>query len=262
MRHTDTIAVILAAGQGQRMKSELPKVLAEINGRTLIEYVVETARSVGVAKVMVVIGHQGGLVQYRLKSRGLEFVWQRDQLGTGHAVLMTKPFLEHFKGRLLILCGDMPFVSSASLDKLINAVDEEEVPAAVLTGEVEDPADYGRIVRGKDGFVDKIVEAKDAPPKDKKIKEINSGTYCFEASALYPALEELTKENTQGEYYLTDVVKLLKEKGKKTLAVTVESPDELFGINSDEDLQTAQEKWSNKLAPSGVSDDGGEPQEG
>src|SRR4030067_2299947 len=125
MRHLDTVAVILAAGQGKRMKSELPKVLQEINGRAIIEYVIDTARSLGVSKVLVVIGYQGGLVQYRLKSRGLEFVWQREQMGTGHALLQTKPFLEHFKGKILVLCGDMPLVSVDSLEKLLTALDQE-----------------------------------------------------------------------------------------------------------------------------------------
>src|SRR3989304_1965540 len=204
MRHTDTVAVILAAGQGKRMKSELPKVLHEINGKAIIEYVIETARSLGVAKVFVVIGYQGGLVQYRLKSRGLEFVWQRDQLGTGHALLQTGTFLEHFKGKLLVICGDMPLLSANSLEKLIGVVDHSETPAAVLTGELEDPDDYGRIVRTKDGFVDKIVETKDATPKDKKIKEVSSGSFCFDARTIFPLLEHLSSDNAQGEYYLTD----------------------------------------------------------
>src|SRR4030067_91691 len=169
MRHLDTVAVILAAGQGKRMKSEIPKVLQEINGRAIIEYVIDSVRSVGVSKVLVVIGYQGGLVQYRLKSRGLEFVWQRGQLGTGHALLQIKSFLEHFKGKLLVLCGDMPLVTAASLEKLKGAVDEEEVPAAVLTRELEDPGEYGRGVRSKKGYVEKIVEFKDATPKEKKI---------------------------------------------------------------------------------------------
>jgi bifunctional UDP-N-acetylglucosamine pyrophosphorylase/glucosamine-1-phosphate N-acetyltransferase len=257
MRHTNTVAVILAAGQGKRMKSELPKVLQEINGKALIEFVIETARSLGVLKVCVVIGYQGGLVQYRLKSRGLEFVWQREQLGTGHAVLQTRPFLEHFKGKLLIMCGDMPLVSVNSLEKLISALDDDDkaVSAAVLTGELDDPQEYGRIVRAKDGSVEKIVEAKDATPKEKKIKEVSSGTFCFEAKALFPILEKLTADNVQGEYYLTEVVTILREQGKKTMAVQAESAEELMGINSEEDLKALREIWTNKLAGSTVLSD-------
>ncbi len=254
MRHTDTVAVILAAGQGKRMKSELPKVLLEINGKAIIEYVIETARSLGVAKVLVVIGYQGGLVQYRLKSRGLEFVWQREQLGTGHALLQTRPFLEHYKGKILVLCGDMPLLTAASLEKLKGAVDEEEVPAAVLTGELEDPGEYGRVVRSKNGYVEKIVEFKDATPKEKKIKEVSSGSFCLEAKLVFSLLEELTSDNAQSEYYLTDLIRLLKEKGKKTAAVSVESTDELLGINSEEDLRVLKEIWANKQAGSPVSD--------
>ncbi len=253
MRHTDTVAVILAAGQGKRMKSELPKVLQEINGKAAIEFVIETARTLGVLKVCVVIGYQGGLVQYRLKSRGLEFVWQREQLGTGHAVLQTRSFLEHFKGKLLIICGDMPLVSVNSLDKLISALDDKTVSAAVLTGELDDPQEYGRVVRAKDGSVEKIVEAKDATPKEKKLKEVSSGTFCFDAKTLYPILEQLTADNAQGERYLTDVVAILRAQGKKTVAIQVETAEELLGINSEEDLKAVREIWTNKLAGSAVS---------
>jgi UDP-N-acetylglucosamine diphosphorylase/glucosamine-1-phosphate N-acetyltransferase len=253
MRHLDTVAVILAAGQGKRMKSELPKVLQEINGRAIIEYVIDTARSLGVSKVLVVIGYQGGLVQYRLKSRGLEFVWQREQMGTGHALLQAKPFLEHFKGKILVICGDMPLLSDASLDKLISTVDEE-VPTAVLTGELDDPGEYGRIVKTKDGFVEKIVEAKDATPKEKKIKEVSSGTFCLEARMVFPFLEHLSTENAQKEYYLTDLITLLRAKGKKTAAVAAGSADELLGVNSEEDLITVREVWANRQSGSAVSE--------
>ncbi|OGC76836.1 MAG: hypothetical protein A2Z27_06275 [candidate division Zixibacteria bacterium RBG_16_50_21] len=253
MRHLDTVAVILAAGQGKRMKSELPKVLQEINGRAIIEYVIDSVRSVGVSKVLVVIGYQGGLVQYRLKSRGLEFVWQREQLGTGHALLQTKPFLEHFKGKILVTCGDMPFVSASSLDKLISGVDEE-VPAAVLTGELDDPGEYGRIVRTKVGLVEKIVEAKDATPKEKKIKEVSSGTFCLEARAIFPFLENLSSDNAQKEYYLTDLVTFWRAKGKKTAAVAAESAEELMGVNSEEDLNMVREVWANRQTGSAVSE--------
>jgi bifunctional UDP-N-acetylglucosamine pyrophosphorylase/glucosamine-1-phosphate N-acetyltransferase len=253
MRHLDTVAVILAAGQGKRMKSELPKVLQEINGRAIIEYVIDSVRSVGVSKVLVVIGYQGGLVQYRLKSRGLEFVWQREQLGTGHALLQTKPFLEHFKGKILVTCGDMPLVSASSLDKLISGVDEE-IPAAVLTGELDDPGEYGRIVRTKDGLVEKIVEAKEATPKEKKIREVSSGTFCLEARAVFPFLENLSSDNAQKEYYLTDLVILWRAKGKKTAAVPAESAEELMGVNSEEDLKMVREVWANRQTGSTVSE--------
>jgi UDP-N-acetylglucosamine diphosphorylase/glucosamine-1-phosphate N-acetyltransferase len=259
MRHTNTVAVILAAGQGKRMKSEMPKVLHEINGKAVIEFVIETARALGVAKVFVVIGYQGGLVQYRLKSRGLEFVWQREQLGTGHALLQTKPFLEHFKGKILVLCGDMPLVSVDSLEKLLTALDQEGVPAAVLTGELEDPQEYGRVLKTKNGYVDKIVEYKDANPKEKKVKEVSSGTFCFEARTIFPILEQVTADNAQQEYYLTDVARILKEQGKKTMAVLAQSPEELMGINSEEDLQALKETWANKMAGSAVSEE--EPSE-
>jgi bifunctional UDP-N-acetylglucosamine pyrophosphorylase/glucosamine-1-phosphate N-acetyltransferase len=245
MTHIDTVAVILAAGQGKRLKSDLPKVLQEINGKTLIEFVIETVRKIGVAKVLVVIGHQGGLVQYRLKSRGLEFVWQREQLGTGHALLQSRPFLEGFKGKVLALCGDMPLVSAESLEKLIAAVDEG-VPAAVLTGELEDPAEYGRVIRSRNDFLDKIVEVKDLNAKEKKVREISSGTFCFDARTLFSSLEQLTADNAQQEYYLSDLPKLLKENGKKTAVVTVSSADELRGVNSEEDLTLVKEIWANR----------------
>src|SRR5574341_247339 len=176
-------------------------------------------------------------------------------MGTGHALLQTKPYLEHFKGKILVLCGDMPLVSVNSLENLLVSLDQEGVPAAVLTGELEDPQEYGRVIKTKNGYVDKIVEYKDANPKEKKVKEVSSGTFCLEARVIFPILEQITADNAQQEYYLTDMVKILKEQGKKTLAVMTQAPEELMGINSEEDLQALKETWANKLAGSAVSEE-------
>ncbi|MCK4385968.1 MAG: NTP transferase domain-containing protein, partial [candidate division Zixibacteria bacterium] len=179
------VAVILAAGKGERMKSDLPKVLHKLGGKPMVEYVVETAKNVGVEKIILVVGYKWELTQKSLKylSDGsfgkVEFVIQKKQLGTGHAVLQTRDHFSNFDGDILVLCGDVPLLTSNTVKRLLGEHRTKKAKATVLTAIVEDPSGYGRIIRNKDKMVEKIVEDKDATSDEKKVKEINTGTFCF-----------------------------------------------------------------------------------
>src|SRR3990172_1540053 len=169
----NTIAVILAGGKGKRMNSKLPKVLHKIAGRPLISHVLSTAKSLGIKRIIVVIGYKGELVKKALANEKVEIVWQKRQLGTGHALMQTKNLLKNFSGKILVLCGDVPFLSTESVIHLLKEHINKKAQATVLTTVVDDPSGYGRIIRNRQNLVEKIVEDEEAFPKEKKIKEIN-----------------------------------------------------------------------------------------
>jgi bifunctional UDP-N-acetylglucosamine pyrophosphorylase/glucosamine-1-phosphate N-acetyltransferase len=241
------VAVILAAGKGKRMKSDLPKVLHKLGGKPMVEYVVETAKNVGVEKIILVIGYKWELTQNTLKylSDGnfgrVEFVVQKEQLGTGHAVLQTKDHLSNFDGDILVLCGDMPLLTSNTLKRLLEEHRTKKAVATVLTAILEDPSRYGRIIRNKDGMVEKIVEYKDAYANEIKIKEINTGAFCFDSKSLFSVLDEITADNKQREYYLTDALEFLRKQNLPIWAVIAPNPQEGLGINSQEELERMEE---------------------
>jgi len=233
----------LAAGKGERMKSDLPKVLHKLGGKPMVEYVVETAKNVGVEKIILVIGHKWERTQSSLLylSDGtfgkVEFVVQKEQLGTGHAVLQAKDQLSGFDGDILVLCGDVPLLTSNTVKRLLEEHWSKGVVATVLTSIVDDPSGYGRIIRNKDGMVEKIVENKDASGEEKKVKEINTGTFCFDCKSLFSVLGKITTDNKQGEYYLTDVLELSRKENLPIWAVVAPNPEETLGINSQEELE-------------------------
>jgi bifunctional UDP-N-acetylglucosamine pyrophosphorylase/glucosamine-1-phosphate N-acetyltransferase len=241
------VAVILAAGKGERMKSDLPKVLHKLGGKPMVEYVVETAKNVGVEKIILVIGYKWELTQNSLLylSEGtfgnVEFVIQKEQLGTGHAVLQTKDHLSDFDGDILILCGDVPLLSSNTVKRLLEEHRTKKAKATVLTAIVEDPSGYGRIIRNKDKMVEKIVEDKDASANEKKVKEFNTGTFCFDCKSLFSVLDKITTDNKQGEYYLTDTLEFFREENLPIWAVVAANPQETLGINSQEELEKMAE---------------------
>ena len=241
------LALILAAGKGKRMKSDLPKVLQKLGGKPMVEYVVETARDVEVEKIVVVIGYKWELTQDSLRylasgSYGkVEFVVQEEQLGTGHAVLQAKDHLSGFDGEILVLCGDVPLLTSNTLRKLLEEHRRKKAKATVLTAIIEDPSGYGRIIRNKDGMVEKIAEDKDASADEKKVKEFNTGTFCFDNKSLLSVLEKITADNKQGEYYLTDALELLREENLPVWAVVAANPQETLGINSQEELEKMEQ---------------------
>jgi bifunctional UDP-N-acetylglucosamine pyrophosphorylase/glucosamine-1-phosphate N-acetyltransferase len=235
------VAVILAAGKGKRMKSDLPKVLHKLGGKPMVEYVVETANKVGVERIILVVGHKREKTQDILKHLPVEFVIQEEQLGTGHALLQAKDYLANFDGDILVLCGDVPLLKTNTVKRLLAGHRTKKAKATVLTAIVEDPSGYGRIIRNKNGMVQKIVEDKDASADEKNVKEINTGTFCFDCKSLFSVLDKITPDNKQKEYYLTDALKLLKEKNLPIWAVVAPNPLETLGINSQEELEKMEE---------------------
>ena len=241
MHSKSPVAVILAAGKGKRMNSDLPKVLHKLGGKPMVEYVIDSAREAGAERIILVVGHRWEQTQSRFSHLKVEFVIQREQLGTGHAVLQTRELLSGFEGELLILCGDVPLLRADTLKNLLAEHRREKAAATVLTAILEDPSGYGRIIRAGDGMVRAIVEDKDASADQKKVSEINTGTFCFDKTALFSVLESVTSDNEQGEYYLTDTVKLLLDQKLTVWAVRASDPSETLGINSPEDLKRVEE---------------------
>jgi bifunctional UDP-N-acetylglucosamine pyrophosphorylase/glucosamine-1-phosphate N-acetyltransferase len=226
------VLVILAAGKGTRLKSSLPKVLHRLAGKPLIEYVVEAALPLKPLDTCVVVGHQAGQVQKTLGHLSAKFIVQEPQLGTGHALQVARPFWESHHGSLLVLSGDVPLISTETLRELAETHAQTGASATILSTMLENAAGYGRIIRGPGGEVARIVEEKDATPVEREIREINTGIYCFEASALAKVISQLTAANNQKEYYLTDCVGLLRSKGKRVGAVICADPVEVNGVNS------------------------------
>ena len=232
-------AVILAAGRGKRMKSDLPKVLHKVGGRTMLDRVIETARKAGAGRIVVVVGHGRDQVVRTLPA-GVEWVVQEEQLGTGHAARCAGAALAGHQGPVLVLSGDVPLLRHETVAALERERASAGAACAVLTAEVNGEHAYGRIVRDPAGKVSKIVEHKDADPEERKIKEINTGTYSFAPGILFPALELLRADNAQGEYYLTDVVGILIARGSKVVCVKTDSAEEALGVNSAEELARAE----------------------
>jgi bifunctional UDP-N-acetylglucosamine pyrophosphorylase/glucosamine-1-phosphate N-acetyltransferase len=195
---------------------------------------------VGTKRVILVVGHGWEQAQNSLKHLKVEFVLQREQLGTGHAVLQTEKLLSDFEGDVLILCGDVPLLRAETLKMLLENHKAKKVAATVLTAIFEDPSGYGRIIRDPSGMVQKIVEDKDACADEKKVKEINTGTFCFDRTSLFSVLKRVTNDNKQGEYYLTDTLKLLLDKKLPIGAVIAPHASETVGINSKEELKEAE----------------------
>jgi bifunctional UDP-N-acetylglucosamine pyrophosphorylase/glucosamine-1-phosphate N-acetyltransferase/UDP-N-acetylglucosamine pyrophosphorylase len=233
----EPIAIVLAAGQGTRMRSPLPKVLVEICGRPMVEYVLDALRRAGVRRILAVVGYRSDLVRVALADQlGVEFVEQSEQHGTGHAVMMCHEALGAQRGAVLILAGDSPLVQADSLRALLDLYARER-PACILgTAHKDNPHGLGRIVRDARGNFDRIVEEKEATDDQRHIREVNMSTYVFDAYELRHALVQLTRTNTQGEYYITDCPGILKREGKDVRALPVLKPCEALSINTPEEL--------------------------
>jgi bifunctional UDP-N-acetylglucosamine pyrophosphorylase / glucosamine-1-phosphate N-acetyltransferase len=228
--------VILAAGQGTRMKSRLPKVLHRIAGRPMVEYVIRTARSVNPETVTLVVGHQADAVRSQLAShQGLQFAVQQPQLGTAHALQQAEPVLAGKSGTLILLSGDVPLLSPATLQRLLDTHTGANAAATVVTAMVDRPYGYGRIVR-TGGHLARIVEERDASPTERAIKEINSGIYAFDLGPLWEALRGIASKNAQGEFYLTDLVAIYHRRKLPVETLVLESVHETRGINSRSEL--------------------------
>jgi bifunctional UDP-N-acetylglucosamine pyrophosphorylase/glucosamine-1-phosphate N-acetyltransferase len=236
-------AVILAAGKGKRMRSSLPKVLHRLAGKPLVCWVVEAAQKAGISKIIVVIGYKGEMVKKALRRHPVELVWQHSQLGTGHAVRMAYSKLKNFRGTLLVLAGDVPALKPETIRRLAEYHQKQKAFATVLTARWPDPAGYGRIVRSKAGDVLRIVEHKDATPAELKIREVNTGTFAFFIPPLFSLLAQIKNQNTQKEYYLPDVVSLLRRQKKKVAALLLKNLIEAQGVNSREELERLEKAF-------------------
>lgn len=221
-------AVILAAGLGTRMKSKRPKVVHEILGKPMVEYVIEAVKNAGVERIILVVGHKAEEVKSAIRS-DVDFVLQQPQLGTGHAVMVAKESLPD-EGEVLVLTGDTPLITSQTLDNMMKYHREKGYAATVITALVDDPTGYGRIIKDDGGDILKIVEHKDASADELGICEINAGMYCFDVRKLKEVLGSISNDNAQKEYYLTDAIALMREKGYRVGAFLADS-HEVMGIN-------------------------------
>ncbi len=236
--------VILAAGKGTRMKNpDIAKVMYEINARPMVDYVVDLAGKLQAQRVLVIVGWQKeSVVEHISKAYpNVEFIEQRKQMGTGHAVQQTTEALKDFAGDLLVLSGDVPLLTEKTAQALLGYHRSSGAVASMLTAELNDPSGYGRIVRNDDGSVQKIAEHKDASKQEASIKEINSGIYVFDKEKLFECLKQLSPANAQGEYYLTDVFAFFWQNTWKVSAVKVIDPVEVMGINDLHQLTQARE---------------------
>ena len=232
-------AMILAAGQGKRIKSDLPKVLHKVCGKEMVNHVIDTMRAADLKDVNIIIGKGADLVKERTESRNVIYSLQEQQLGTGHAVKCAKDFLQGKKGVVAIFTGDAPLIMANTVEKLINTHIEKGNSATILTSVIQNPTGYGRIIR-KNEDVEKIVEHKDCNEEELKVNEVNAGMYCFDIEELLSSLEKLSNDNAQGEYYLTDVIEILKSQNKKIGAMVTDF-EETIGVNSRVELSIAED---------------------
>ncbi|WP_379137070.1 bifunctional UDP-N-acetylglucosamine diphosphorylase/glucosamine-1-phosphate N-acetyltransferase GlmU [Paenibacillus sp. sgz500958] len=224
------MAVVLAAGQGKRMKSKLYKVLHPVCGKPMVGHVLDTVKATGCQRSIVIVGHGAEAVQAYLGDKA-EYVLQEAQLGTGHAVKQAKSLLGSEEGTTIVICGDTPLVTKETLEGLMAMHEENSAAATVLTAVMEQPAGYGRIIRDENGGVQKIVEQKDCTAEEAAVREINTGTYCFDNAKLFDALEKVTNSNNQQEYYLTDVIGILRSQGDVVLGYQTGDAAESIGVN-------------------------------
>jgi bifunctional UDP-N-acetylglucosamine pyrophosphorylase / glucosamine-1-phosphate N-acetyltransferase len=233
-------AVILAAGKGTRMRCKTPKVIQPVAGRPMILYAWELAAKLQASPIVVVVGHQADHIAQVLPTGGWRTVEQTEQLGTGHAMQQTEEILKDFSGDVLVLHADVPLLRAETLQQLVATHRRSGAVATLLTAVMEQPGRLGRVVREKNGHVARIVEALDASETERAIREINTGTYCFQASFLYPALHDLTSNNSKGEYYLTDVIGAACQSELLVQAVQSDDWREAVGVDSKADLARAE----------------------
>lgn len=238
-------AIILAAGEGKRMKSSTPKVLHKVCGKEMVNHVIDTMRKSGIDEVNVVIGKGAEKVKAGTESRNVSYSFQDKQLGTGHAIMCAKEFLKDKEGVVAVFAGDAPLIKGSTVKNLMELHHAEGNKATILTSLVDDPTGYGRIIRNN-GSVEKIVEHKDCNEEELKVNEINSAIYTFDIKSLLECLDELKNDNAQGEYYLTDVIGILKNKNEKVGAMIVDF-EETLGVNSKVQLAQVESILKNRI---------------
>jgi bifunctional UDP-N-acetylglucosamine pyrophosphorylase/glucosamine-1-phosphate N-acetyltransferase len=239
-------ALVLAAGQGKRIKSDLPKVLHKVCGKEMLKHVIDSIRRSGINDIDVIIGKGAELVKERTSDRNVSYSLQAEQLGTGHAVRCAEEFLKGKKGVVAIFAGDTPLIKQSTIERLFNDHIKNKNAATILTSIVKDPTGYGRIVRDENNHVLKIVEHKDCNEEELKINEMNTAIYCFDIELLANALGKISNDNNQGEYYLTDIIEILKSENKSVGAVVTEY-EETIGVNSRVQLAEAEEILRNRI---------------
>ncbi|HEY6837715.1 MAG TPA: bifunctional UDP-N-acetylglucosamine diphosphorylase/glucosamine-1-phosphate N-acetyltransferase GlmU [Geobacteraceae bacterium] len=233
-------AIVIAAGKGTRMKSNLAKVLHPVGGEPMVCWPVAAAQEVGAGTIVLVVGHQAQEVQQCFAGHGgIAFALQEEQLGTGHAVACAANHLRGFRGTVVILCGDVPLIRVDTLRAMLACHEKRSAVVTVLTTQLDDPFGYGRVIKSDDGRVLHIVEEKDADAEQKRIREINSGIYCVEAEFLFDAVQNITNENAQTEYYLTDIVKIAADRGGLCVAYETRDVVEVMGVNDRVQLAAA-----------------------
>ena len=249
-------AIILAAGKGTRMKSKLHKVLHQVCGKTMVEHVLTQLQAANIQNIVTVVGYGADTVKDALGDQ-VRYALQKQQLGTGHAVMQTEDLLGELAGQTLVVFGDTPLFTAATFNHLFQYHEQRHAAVTILTSKAPDPTGYGRIVRNEIGIVERIVEQKDASVEEQAIHEINTGVYCFDNQKLFAALKRLTNDNAQGEYYLTDVIGILKEEGEIVTAYQMEDFDESMGVNDRSALAKAtkimQKRINTQLMKDGVT---------
>nr|HPR18631.1 2-amino-4-hydroxy-6-hydroxymethyldihydropteridine diphosphokinase [Candidatus Cloacimonadota bacterium] len=244
-----TATIILAAGQGTRMKSELPKVVHQLAGKPMIGRVVETALKINSELIAVVVGYKKDIVIESIPANpNLKFVEQNQQKGTGHAVMMAEDVFRNFDGTVFILCGDVPLLRAQTLFLMLKHHERSQAACTVLTAILAEPQMYGRILRNADGNVQRIVEFKDASEAERQINEINTGIYCFDSQSLFAALKEINCNNNQHEYYLTDTLEILNRRGKLVTSVVLDDIIEAAGVNSQDQLKALESEYLKRKA--------------
>ncbi|MFD3261967.1 bifunctional UDP-N-acetylglucosamine diphosphorylase/glucosamine-1-phosphate N-acetyltransferase GlmU [Paenibacillus lentus] len=241
------LAIILAAGQGKRMKSKLYKVLHPVCGKPMVGHVLDTVQQIHCERSIVVVGHGADAVQSYLGTSA-EYVLQEQQLGTGHAVKQAEPLLSSEEGITIVICGDTPLVKPETLEELIALHTKSGAAATVLSAWTERPQGYGRIIRGENGSVVRIVEQKDCSPEEDAVQEFNTGTYCFDNAKLFAALGKVTNNNAQQEYYLTDVIGILVDSGEVVEGYMTEDYAESIGVNDRLALSEAEQFMRERIA--------------
>lgn len=240
MHNVHTKILILAAGKGTRMKSDLAKVLHKVSGKPMIIHVLNMLKEVNPDEIYMIVGHQAEKVKEATKQYKVIYVEQKEQLGTGHAVMVVREHLKNMDGLTIVTCGDVPLLRAKTLNELRKIHCQENFSATIITTKLEDPKHYGRIIRNSNGLVEKIVEYKDASDAERAVNEINSGIYCFNTAELFTALNKVSNNNNQKEYYLTDVIGILHDGNKKIGAYCIDNFQEIHGVNDTNDLALAE----------------------